>query len=48
MSDFVQMCRTGQVKRVREALGRGVDVNSKDEWGCTGLMEAATMGHEKA
>ena len=44
--DFVGMCRTGQVTRVREVLGRGVDVNSRDKLGYTGLM-AAILGHEK-
>ena len=29
MADFVWMCSMGQVEGVREALGRGVDVNTR-------------------
>ena len=47
------MCYRGEVEGVREALGRGVDVNTRNEgnewneWNMTGLMMAATEGHEE-
>ena len=46
--DFVGLCMNGPVERVREALGRGRDVNSRWINGDTGLMRAAIRGREEA
>ena len=47
MADFVSMCARGEVEGVREALEKGVDVNSRGEKQETGLLGAAILGHEE-
>merc|ERR1719319_1175788 len=41
------MCSRGKVEEVRAALGRGVDVNTRDRMGLTGLMLAAICDQEE-
>ena len=48
MADFVRKCGRGEVEEVREALGRGVGVNTrKSDLQLTGLMAAAYGNHEE-
>ena len=42
---FVELCRDGDLEGVQAALQSGVDVNSRDEDGQTGLMVSVLMGH---
>ena len=42
---FVYLCRDGNVEGVKKALQRGFDVNSKGEFGLTGLMVALYRKH---
>jgi len=37
---LIKSCKDGNLKGVKAALQSGNDVNSKDEYGCTGLMYA--------
>ena len=37
---FVALCRDGDLEGVRASLQGGVDVNSREQQGETGLMEA--------
>merc|ERR1712228_706729 len=37
---FVGLCRAGDLEGVRDALQRGADVNTKSDYGLTGLMHA--------
>ena len=43
MSDdaFIELCKKGTAREVREALASGANINSKDEFGKTALMFAA-------
>ena len=43
--DLVELCREGDLEGVRAALQGGVDVNTKDENGWTGLMLAILFNH---
>ena len=45
MADFVELCRSGKLSKVIAAVGRGVDVNSVDSAGRSGLMWAVTKSH---
>ena len=47
MEDFLEMCKRGEVEEVREALARGVDVNTRITRDRTGLMAAAYGNHEE-
>ena len=40
VAEFVKLCHDGNLEWVRAALQVGVDVNSKDKYGQTGLMKA--------
>ena len=40
MSDLVELCKMGELEGVKAALTNGSDVNSKDEYGRTGLIWA--------
>jgi len=42
---LVEFCKKGDLEEVKDALQRGVDVNTKDEFGRTGLMEAVRNNH---
>ena len=42
---FVQFCSDGDLEAVQAALQGGVDVNSQDRDGWTGLMRALERGH---
>ena len=42
---LVELCRDGDLERVKLALQRGVDVNTKDKNGRTGLMQAVRNNH---
>ena len=43
---LIKLCEEGDLEGVRAALERGVDVNSKDEQGWTGLMKAVENDHD--
>ena len=45
MADFVALCERGDLAAVRGAVGRGVDLNSADTYGLSGLMRAVLHGH---
>ena len=47
MADFVELCKRGDLGEVRGAVGRGVDVNSVDTNGQSGLMMAVYCGHNQ-
>ena len=47
MADFVELCRSGKLSKVIAAVGRGVDVNSVDTGGDSGLMEAVKNSHNQ-
>ena len=47
MADFVALCKRGDLAEVRGAVGRGVDLNSVDTDGESGLMVAVTSGHNQ-
>ena len=42
---LVKLCEDGDLEEVKAALQRGVDVNTKDEDGETGLMVAVENNH---
>ena len=42
---LVELCAKGNLEEVKAALQRGADVNTKDEHGWTGLMEAVFDNH---
>ena len=44
-AEFVKMCSDGDLEGVRAALQSGVDVNSRDGLGETGLMRALSLIH---
>ncbi len=43
---LLNVCKTGDIKELRRALTRGIDLNRGDASGCTPLMMAARHGHE--
>ena len=45
MADFVEHCRRGELSEVKAAVKRGVDVNSVDSNGQSGLMLAVANSH---
>ena len=45
MSPLWELCQLGWLAEVREALERGEDVNSKDNFNETGLMSAVVENH---
>ncbi|XP_035663981.1 death-associated protein kinase 1-like [Branchiostoma floridae] len=45
--DFLQAAKYGDVEKVRRGLEAGVDVNTEDEYGDTGLHRACAGGHVK-
>ena len=45
MADFVTLCGRGDLGEVRAAVGRGVDVNSVNSIGHSGLMWAVVNSH---
>ena len=47
MEDFVDHCQRGDLGDVRGAVGRGVDVNSVDSYGVSGLMRAVRNRHNQ-
>ena len=42
---LVELCKKGDLEEVKAALQRGVDVNTKDEDGWTGLILAVKNNH---
>jgi len=42
---LIQFCKDGDLERVKAALQRGEDVNTKGEYGSTGLMQAVSWKH---
>ena len=42
---LVEFCKNGDLEGVKDALEAGVDVNTKDEYGRTGLMQAVIHNH---
>ena len=46
MANFGEMCARGEMEGVKEALGRGVMVNTRDRKGRTGLYLAVNGKHE--
>ena len=42
---LVQFCKDGDLEGVKAALQSGADVNTKDECGWTGLMEAVARNY---
>jgi len=42
---LVELCMKGDLEGVKAALKSGADVNTKDEEGWTGLMEAVRLKH---
>ena len=42
---LVELCQNGDLEGVKAALQNGADVNTKDEYGWTGLMEAGSYKH---
>ena len=40
-NDFVQLCRTGSLQQITDAISNGAPVNTYDEYGVTPLMSAA-------
>ena len=47
MADFAELCEMGDLAEVRGAVGRGVDVNSVNTDGESGLMRAVYCGHNQ-
>ena len=47
MADFVDHCERGDLSEVRGAVGRGVDVNSVNLSGWSGLMRAVSNSHNQ-
>ena len=45
MADFAELCGRGDLAEVIAAVGRGVDVNSADTYGLSGLMRTVLQGH---
>jgi ankyrin repeat protein len=45
--EFLKACRDGDLKKVKQLLKEGVDVNTKDEDGWTALMYACLKGEKK-
>ena len=47
MSDeeFIELCKSGDARKVEEAIINGANVNAKDNYGWTALMEATFWGH---
>ncbi|XP_035664097.1 death-associated protein kinase dapk-1-like [Branchiostoma floridae] len=45
--DFLQAAQDGDVEKVRRWLEEGLDVNTKDYYGDTGLYEACKKDHDK-
>ena len=46
-SDFVNLCESGNVAKIEEAIKNGANVNAKSNYGRTALMEAARYGRTK-
>ena len=44
-AEFVKLCKHGTLEEVQAALQSGVDVNSRDEFGLTGLMWSLKRRH---
>ena len=42
---LIQFCKEGDLEGVKAALQRGANVNTKDEYGWTGLMRAVTRSN---
>ena len=42
---LIQFCKDGDLERVKAALQRGEDVNTKGEYGSTGLIQAVSRKH---
>ena len=42
--DFLELCKSRNVKEVEAAMTNGIDVNAKDDNGRTALIEAAIYG----
>ena len=47
MADFLDHCYKGDLNDVIAAVGRGVDVNSEDSYGHSGLMMAVGNSHNQ-
>ena len=45
MADFVEHCKWGKLSEVKAAVKRGVDVNSVNSNGCSGLLLAVANSH---
>ena len=43
--DFVNLCKSGNVSEIEEAIKNGADVNAKSNRGITALMGAASKGY---
>ena len=44
-SSFLNLCASGNTQKVEAAINDGANVNAKNEYGTTALMEAAENGH---
>ena len=44
-TDFLKLCRSGNSKKVEQAIANGMDVNSKSYVGWMGLMSAVWSGY---
>ena len=44
-SKFLELCKSSDTKKLKEAILNGTNVNAKDNDGCTALMKATTMGY---
>ena len=42
---FIELCKFGNVGEVEEAIKEGANINAKDNYGATALMEAANEGN---
>ena len=41
-SDFIELCKSGSLQQINDAIKNGADVNKKDEYGDTPFKMAAT------
>ena len=44
-ADFIKLCKSGDARKIEEAIMNGANVNAKDNEGWTALIWAAIRGH---